>query len=376
MIHEPSDEEAMIRASVAQFVRREAPPDRLARLRQGGGWFDPGLYAAAARLGWFGITLPEAYGGMGLSVQACAVAFEELGRAPLMGPLFTSGVLAGAVLAACPVSDGRDALLRAVASGDELVALAVTDSMSRWAARSVVARLSPVADGFLLDAVKPFVHDGESATSFLCAARMPAPDDGIALFAVPRDQAGVTVEPHAGLPAGLASVTLHDVRVRETDLLAPPGDGWPLLERATLRALPLLCAFIAGACQEIYAFTVEYSRQRSAFGQLIGRFQRVQDHVVELVIQSDAASLATAALVGRLEAGLASPAEIHQAAAIAIDAYYQACNYAHMVHAGPGTDLDHPLMGHTIASRALYQILGTPDEHKQRMMDLRFPIGD
>lgn len=376
MIHEASEEEAMIRASVAQFVRREAPPDRLARLRQAGSWFDAEIYAAAARLGWFGVSVPEVYGGLGLSVRACAVAFEELGRAPLMGPLFTSGVLAAAVLAECPASEARDALLRTTALGDELVTLAVADSGPGWAARNITARLEPVAGGFRLDTVKPFVHDAESATSFLSAARMPAPDDRIAIFSVARDLAGVIVEPHAGLPAGLASVTFRGVHVPDTAVLAAERDGWPVLERGALRALPLLCAFAAGACQAICDFTVDYSRTRSAFGQLIGRFQRVQDHVVELVIQSDAASLATDELLERLEAGIASSWEIHQAAAIAIDAYYQACNYAHMVHAGPGTDLDHPLMGHTIASRALYQILGTPDEHKRRMIDLRFPLGD
>ena len=69
-----------------------------------------------------------------------------------------------------------------------------------------------------------------------------------------------------------------------------------------------------------------------------------------------------------------SPAGAHEAKAVASEAYYQAANYAHMVHAGPGTDLDHPLMSHTILSRQLYEYLGNPWYHKRRMLDLLYPV--
>jgi alkylation response protein AidB-like acyl-CoA dehydrogenase len=376
LIHEPTGEERLIRESVADFVQREAAPDVLARLRHAGSWFDPRLHRAVADLGWLGILVPEAYGGVEMPLRQCAAAFEELGRAPLMGPLFTSGVLGSTVLLEGASEAQKAALLPAVASGSEIISLATADSSGGWwDAPGIAATLREVRGGFELDAVKPFVHDAEAATLLICAARLPASlGGGITLCLVQAHQPGVRVERPDGLPMGIGRVAFTGVRIEPDSLLASGGDGWTVLDRAALRALPILCAFMVGACRQIFEFTLEYTRQRSAFGQLIGRFQRVQDHVVELANQMDAATWITLELLARLEAGIATEADVHEAAAVAKEAYYQVCNYSHMVHAGPGTDLDHPLMGHTIASRALYQLLGTPDHHRRRMMDLRFPL--
>jgi alkylation response protein AidB-like acyl-CoA dehydrogenase len=370
----PSDEEVLVRASVRQFVARDAPPDTLARLRRTGTWFDAGLYRRAAELGWFGMLVPERYGGAEAAVTVAAAAFEELGRAPLLGPLLTSGVLATAIVLEAGSESQRRAWLPAIGAGERLLALAAMDGGAGWSPGLVTARALSTADGVRLDAVKPYVHDAASADTFICAARLPGEDgERLSLFLVDRASPGVSVEALPGLPLGIGRVVIDAVTVRTDALLGPAGDGWAILERAGQRAMPILCAFMVGACREVFDFTLEYTRQRSAFGQLIGRFQRVQDHVIELANQMDAARWMTAELLASVEAGSATPAAVHEAMAVATEAYYQACNFAHMVHAGPGTDLDHPLMGHTIASRALYQILGTPDDHKRRMMDLRFP---
>ena len=66
-------------------------------------------------------------------------------------------------------------------------------------------------------------------------------------------------------------------------------------------------------------------------------------------------------------------ASAHQCKAVASEAYYQSCNYSHMVFAGPGTDYKHPLMAHSVLAHALYQYLGAPLYHKRAMMDIRFP---
>jgi alkylation response protein AidB-like acyl-CoA dehydrogenase len=248
---------------------------------------------------------------------------------------------------------------------------------------------SATPDGSLRVTTGPrFVQGGGPAHAFVVAVRewgASSGDDrdpraGVSLFLVDLELAGVHVEHLPGLPFGVVRVTFDSVELDEAARIGGPGEGWPLLERAAHGTIPYLCAFAAGGCLEVLDFTVEYSRQRWAFGQPIGRFQRVQDHVVELLNHADAARLVTAELLWRLDAGADAGsgenlrARLHEAAAVAIEAYYQAVNYSHMVHAGPGTDLDHPLMGHTLASRALYQWLGTPDRHKRLMMDALYPV--
>jgi alkylation response protein AidB-like acyl-CoA dehydrogenase len=99
--------------------------------------------------------------------------------------------------------------------------------------------------------------------------------------------------------------------------------------------------------------------------------------LVELVDHADAARWVTDEAIWKLESGHpARPSpSAHEAKAVASESYYQVCNYSHMVHAGPGTALDHLLVAHTITSRSRYQHLGNPDFHKRRMRDFRFPIG-
>ena len=140
------------------------------------------------------------------------------------------------------------------------------------------------------------------------------------------------------------------------------------------RALAHPLSFQVGACQQIFEFTTEYTRQRIAFGQPIGRFQRVQDHVVELADQMDAARWITYETLWKLDSGQPAEGVVHEAKAVATEAYYWVCNYAHMIHAGPGTALEHPLMSHHIASRIHYQYLGDPAYHKRRMMDTFYPV--
>jgi hypothetical protein len=64
---------------------------------------------------------------------------------------------------------------------------------------------------------------------------------------------------------------------------------------------------------------------------------------------------------------------VHQAKAVASEAYYQSCNFSHMVFAGPGTDYKHPLMAHSVLAHSLYQYLGTPLYHKRAMVDALYP---
>ena len=69
--------------------------------------------------------------------------------------------------------------------------------------------------------------------------------------------------------------------------------GWSALTRAMQRALPVLCAYQVGSCQAVFEMSVEYSRTRIQFGVPIGRFQRVQDHIMRLVNHLDAARWTT-----------------------------------------------------------------------------------
>jgi alkylation response protein AidB-like acyl-CoA dehydrogenase len=115
--------------------------------------------------------------------------------------------------------------------------------------------------------------------------------------------------------------------------------------------------------------SVLYSQTRIQFGVPIGRFQRVQDQIINLVNHLDSARWTTYEVLWKLDTGRPATDAVHLAKAVSSEAYYQACNYAHETHAGIGVMKEYGLTLHTKMSRTLYHYLGDPRFHKRKMMD-------
>jgi alkylation response protein AidB-like acyl-CoA dehydrogenase len=357
---------------VAQdFVKAEVPAHRMTQWYKNKETFQPELVKKAAEIGWLGMMLPEEYGGSGVSTMDCAVVFEALGHGPVPGPLFTSGVVSAQMIFEAGTEAQRRALLPGICAGSSIVVPAITDKAAHWGPEAVESRLRKTAGGYIMSGTKRFVFDAEAATSFLCAART---EEGKVVFLlVDAKSAGISARPHAGFLVSVAEVRFDNVSVAPDQLLGSSGGNWMTLEAALDRALPVLSAYQVGATQEVFDMTCEYTRTRVVFGQPIGRFQRVQDHCVDISINLDMARWATHEAIWRVDSGMDARAGVHEAKATASDGYYHGTNYAHMVWAGPGTDYSHPMMAHSVLAHTLYQYLGTPGQHKRLMMDALYP---
>ena len=134
-----------------------------------------------------------------------------------------------------------------------------------------------------------------------------------------------------------------------------------------LRATAVLCAYQVGGLESVFRMCLEYSRTRRQFRQPIGRFQRVQDHVIDIVNHLDAARWTTYEALWKLDTGRPAEGGVHMAAALASEGYYLACNAAHDVHAGVGIVREYGLTLHTRMSRTLYHHLGSPRYHRRRL---------
>jgi alkylation response protein AidB-like acyl-CoA dehydrogenase len=353
------------------FVKAEVPAHRMTQWYKNKQTFQPHLVKKAAEIGWLGMMLPEEYGGAGVSTMDCAVVFEALGHGPVPGPLFSSGVLSAQMIFEACTEVQKMALLPSICDGSAIVVPAITDKAAYWGPQAVETRLDKTPGGYILSGAKRFVFDAEAATNFLCAART---EEGKVVFLlVDAKSAGVTITPHVGFFVAVAEVRFDKVAVEPDRLLGPSGASWTTLESALDKALPVLSAYQVGATQEVFDITCEYTRARIVFGQPIGRFQRVQDHCVDISVNLDAARWATYEAIWRIDGGMDARAGVHEAKATASEGYYHGTNYAHMVWAGPGTDYSHPMMAHSVLAHTLYQHLGTPGHHKRLMMDALYP---
>ena len=305
-------------------------------------------WSRLADLGWLGLAIAESHGGAGASRSDMAVIFEELGRAAVPGPIFSSAVLAPDLFSAV-----------APAWCDEMLPLIADGS----------ARIAVVVDGLLRLGTGPVVdtHGRVSGTVDVLGA-----DDRCTHYLVITDTHCALVDAadasigryHGFVPEALtAHFDAAPARTQAIDASAALA--------AMLRATPILCAYQVGSCQAVFEMSVAYSGERVQFGKAIGTFQRVQDHIIDLVNVTESARWATNYAVWRTDAADASAHDIatavHVAKSVTATSHVDACTSAHEVHAGIGVDLMYPLPRHTHASRSLYSYLGDPRWHRRRL---------
>ena len=313
--------------------------------------------------------VPEEYGGEGGSFTDAGVLFEELGRGPVPGPHLSSCVLAASAILEGGTEEQKRQWLPALARGERILVPAMNEGSYSWAEEDVQVVARQDGGGLRLDGTKVYVFDAVSATHLLCTARSEESNE-VGLVIVPVTANGVAIRSLPGFTWNMYEVKLDGVSVDQSSLIGSSfAGGWDALQKAIARTIPVMCAYQVGACQSVYELSVDYSRTRIQFGRPIGRFQRVEDHIINLVNQLDAARWTTYETLWKLDSGQEATDSIHLAKAVGSAAYYQACNFAHEVHAGVGSMTEYGLTLHTTASRSLYHYLGDPQFHRRRLAD-------
>jgi alkylation response protein AidB-like acyl-CoA dehydrogenase len=360
-------EQEMLKAAVGGFVQQEYPKDALVQMA---GQDQDVLSASWRKLmstGWLGILIPQEYGGEGGSFTDAGVMFEELGRGPVPGPHLSSCVLGAISILEGGTEEQKREWLPLLAQGDRTLVTAITEADYNWDIDGVKLVAKPDRDGFLLNGTKAFVYDAATASHLLCAVRSEdGRDVGFLVFST--TDPGVEIRSLSGFTWNLAEVKLTNVLVQRSALLGMSfTGGWEVLQRSIAKTIPILCAYQVGGCQAVYETSVDYSRTRIQFGVPIGRFQRVQDHVIKLVNKLDAARWTTYETLWKMDNARLTDASVHLAKTVGSEAYYQACNFAHEVHAGVASMTEYGLTLHTTASRTLYHYLGDPKYHRRRL---------
>jgi alkylation response protein AidB-like acyl-CoA dehydrogenase len=362
-----TESQELLRTTARSFMEREARVDVIVGLQKRESSLDPDLWKKATQLGWLGIIIPTEYGGSGERLSDAAVLYEEMGRGPLPGPFFSSGVLGALSVLEGATEEQRRRILPGVARGERVLAVAITEPNASWGPGGITLAPQGRNGSYVLNGTKLFVADATSATDLLVAVRTGEGPADVSLLHVDARARGVTARRLPGFVSWQCEVSFDNLVVPASALLGEAQRGWTALSRALERALPLLCAYIVGACQAVYEKSVAYTQARVQFGVPIGRFQRVQDHVIRLVNHLDSARWTTWEALWKLDTGRPATASVHMAKAVASEAYLDVCNAAHEVHAGMGVLVEYGLVAHTQMSRTLFHYLGEPRWHKRQM---------
>jgi len=306
------EQRALLRASVGDFVARGTDIARVRRLRGSPEEYERRIWTQMAELGWLGVLVPEQHGGLGLGLAEAAIIAEGLARGLAPEPYTAAAVLAVEAVALGDNETLKSRLLKDIASGATIAALAWQELAGEESA-AVKTRATPFEDGYRLEGEKRFIAGGAGADGYLVAARTDS--EQLALLWIERDAPGVTttLEPLAdGRHYG--AVALSEVTVPRENLLASAAVAERALEHALDSARVIAGAELYGVMSKALELTLEYLKTRVQFGKPIGSFQALQHRATDLYIQQQLASAALehvlAALVGepdaRTRAALAS----------------------------------------------------------------------
>jgi alkylation response protein AidB-like acyl-CoA dehydrogenase len=278
-----SEDQQLFRETCRRALEARTPLSRVRELIDDPVGYDPAAWAQGGELGWYAMLVPEQYGGGSMSgeglVDATIVA-EELGRMIHPGPFHATNVVAAA-LAEAGTPEQKEQYLPGIASGELIGTWAFAEPDRDWTAASVAVTAKPSGKGFVLDGIKAYVHDAQAAGLLLVTAIAP---QGLTQFVVAKDTPGVTVEPLESLDVArrLANVRFNGVEVGADAVVGAPGGAAAAVERQLQVALVLQCAETNGATDVGFAMTVQYSKDRVAFGRPIGSYQalkhRMADH--------------------------------------------------------------------------------------------------
>ncbi len=361
------DERRLLKDSVRAFVERTGGASRARALRRCSPGFDRSVWREFADLGWLAVTLPEAYGGLNLSLAEMAIIAEGLGGAVAPEPVIEAVSLAAGVLshAGGPLAE---AILPQVIAGTLIPALAWQESTGSYSPDAVATKVQTDSQGGLsLHGVKAFVPYAEASDGFVVSATDAC---GLVLFWVPASAAGVTLTHHRlATGASVGRVTFDHVPVTEDNRVASADTAARALGLAIEEATVLASAALVGLMSRVLDITVEYLKVRVQFGRPIGSFQALQHRAVDLYIQRELSNAALADAIKELSAnGNSSSAHgaVSRAKARCSDAALLICREAVQMHGAIGFTDEYDLGLYLNRALVYSAWLGNSDHHRRR----------
>ena len=366
----PSEEELMVKNAAREFLDAECPPSLARAIEQDERGYSVALWEKMAALGWFGISLPEAYGGGGLPVTYLGLILEECGRAIAPVPLHSTATAALAVASHGTPAQQADILPR-VARGDLIMTWAAQEANPRLRPDAIQCRGEVDGDALVITGVKHFVDNFAAAELVVMAVRTAAPSAehaGITLVIVPTRADGISETRLTTLAKDSQSkVTLDGVRVPLSNVIGEIHRGWPAASAMLDTGAALLCAQIIGAARKDAEMAIEYAKNRVAFGRPIAGFQSIQHLCADMIVWVDGAQLLTYEALWKLDAGLPYGVEVSQAKAFTNDKCQAAVRSSQQIHGGIGFMMEFDLHLWYRRVTAWTMRLGTSFEHRARV---------
>lgn len=364
-----SEEQEMLKKMARDFLTDKLPKTVVKEIEESELGYSPELWKEMAGLGWMGLVFPEKYGGSGMSFLDLAMLLEEMGRACLPGPYFSSVILGGLTIADVGGEEQKQKYLPKLASGEIIFTLALTEPSARYDANAIETKAIADKDNYVLTGTKLFVPDAHIANYMLVVARTDEKakaEKGITLFIVDGKSPGINCTVLKTIANDkLCEVVFNGVKVPKENILGELNGGWSVVEKILQRAAVAKCCEMVGCIQQALDMTVSYAKERKQYDRPIGSFQIIQHYCADMATDVDGTSLSTYQAAWMLSEGLPCTKEIAIAKAWAGEACQRVMALAHQIHGAIGVTIDHDLQYYTRRAKAAEVSFGDANFYRE-----------
>ena len=364
-----TEEQQSFRDLARDFLDREAVPHRVQWDRDEA--VDLAILPRMAEIGFFGLTIPEEYGGLGGDYLTYVLGMEELGRADsaLRGIVSVSNGLVGKSILAAGTEEQKQQYLPGIADASILGCFGLTEPDTGSDAGNLTTRARRDGSDYVLDGQKLFITNGTWAHVALVFARTGGDGPrGISAFLVPTDSPGFEAREIKG-KLGLrgqatAELFLSGVRVPESARLGAEGEGFKIAMSTLDKGRVSVAAGCVGIVQGCLETSVEYATSRTQFGRPLAGFQLVQDMIADISLDADAARLLVWRCADLLDRGEKVGVAASKAKLFASEAAVRAANHAIQVYGGAGYVDEYPAQKYLRDARVMTLYEGTSQIQK------------
>ena len=362
-----TDEQEQFRSALRRFLADKSTTTAVRRLMATDEGYDREVWRQlGAELVLPGIHIPEQYGGAGFGMVELGIAMEEMGRALLCAPYFSTAVLAANAILNAGTDAQKKSLLPAIASGDRLATLAITEPNGMWNPDAIALAAKPDSNSYIIDGTKSFVVDGHIADLLIVAARDAGGE--LALFSLKANSGGVdrhlldSMDP----TRKLARIDFHGAHA---ELLGTTKDGAAAIARTMDQAAIALANEMVGGAQALFDSAVAYSKLRVQFGRTIGSFQAIKHKLADMLLELE---LSKSAAYYAAQAAAADdpdwPALACLAKASASETYLHLAAETIQIHGGIGFTWDNDTHLWFKRAKSSEPFLGQPSYHRELLM--------
>ena len=358
-----SEEQEELRKTVRAFLEAKSSEEAVRHQMETDQGYDPAVWSQMGeQMGLQGLHIPEEYGGSGYSYVELGVVLEEMGRALLCAPYFSTVVLAANTLLHSGDDAAKKAYLPGIAAGTTVATLATAEASGKWDESGIQMTASGSGADWKLSGAKSFVIDGHVASLIIVAART---GKGVSLFAVDGGAAGLTRTQLSTMDQTRKQAKL-EFNNTPAKLIGEEGKGWNTLSKVMDLVAIGLAAEQVGGAQKVLEMAVEYAKVRVQFGRPIGSFQAIKHKCADMLLEVESAK--SAAYYGmwcaaEMNDELASVASL--AKAYCSEAYFHATAENIQIHGGIGFTWEHPAHLYFKRAKSSELMFGDPTYHRE-----------